>query len=499
MLLACVSAAPSARAADVVSVSGWLDGLAVVPTENSQEQRPQLMGMLRLDAAPRRWLHGRLELRGRVGGPFEGGPGPGVWNFDQTFQNRSPSLEVNEGWVELRGAQAELRLGIQTFAWGKLDGIPPSDVLNPRDYHDPLVQDAEERKIGIPAALGTWFLPDVPRFQLTGLRTQLVYVPIAVPPRLAMVQERWFPSAIGVRSGIPLPASFAEIIAEKFPNLTPKQVERANRVRVGFGTANDTPARSLRNGGIGFRTGGTWRSTDWDVYHYTGPETSPDGSLDPVVILNKRFPALDPRPLMAVTRLTQEHDTIHMTGAGVAFPLRGFTLRAEGAWFVDRPYLRPASSLVSGSSLRKLNADRIYRRAVANEPTPVDLGDLFVDLDSIEWGLGVDYLWKGFQPILQVNQIVMLESAPRLLIGRPDTRILATIRKQLLDDRLELEMRGVYQAERGGWFVMPRVSYLVRDDFRVRLGYLAIGGSRNSLIGQFHANDEVVFQARYSF
>jgi hypothetical protein len=60
-------------------------------------------------------------------------------------------------------------------------------------------------------------------------------------------------------------------------------------------------------------------------------------------------------------------------------------------------------------------------------------------------------------------------------------------------------MRGVYQAERGGWFVMPRISYLVRDDFRVRLAYLAIGGSRNSLIGQFHANDEVVFQARYSF
>ncbi len=493
---------PSTHAADVVTASGWLDGLAVIETENSQDQRPQLMGMLRLDAAPRRWLHGRLELRGRVGGPFEGGPGPGVWNFDQTFQNRSPSLEVNEGWVEFRGEQAELRLGIQTFAWGRLDGIPPTDVLNPRDYHDPLVQDAEERKIGVPAATGTWYLPDVPRFELTGIRTQLAYIPIAVPPRLALVEERWFPSAIGLRSGIRLPKSFEPLIRETFKDipLTQEQVDDFRRVRVGFGTANDTPARSLDNGGIGFRTSGTWRSTDWDIYHYTGPETSPDGSLNAVAIRNKRFSPVDPRPLMAVARLTQEHDTIHMTGAGIAFPLRGFTVRAEGAWFIDRPYLRPASSLVSGNALRGLNADRILRRVIEeNRPTSVELGDLFVDLDSIEWGLGIDYLWRGFQPILQVNQIVMLESAPRLLIGRPDTRILGTVRKQLFDDRVEVEMRGVYQAERGGWFLMPRVSYLVRDDFRVRVGYLAIGGSRNSLIGQFHANDEVILQARYSF
>lgn len=478
-------------------MSGWLDGLAVVPTEDSQDQRPQLMGMVRLDAAPRRWLHGRLELRGRVGGPFEGGPGPGVYNFDQEFQNRSPALEVNEGWVELRATQAELRLGIQTLAWGKLDGVPPTDVINPRDYHDPIVQDAEERKIGIPAALSTWYLPDLPQYHLTGLRTQLVYVPIAVPPRLALIEERWFPGAIGVPTGIRLPRY---LIPDEVPDAL---VDRARRIRVGFGTANDGPARSLENGGIGLRTGGTWRNADWDVYHYTGPETSPDASLIPVITLN-RHPG-DDRIFLAVTRLTQEHDSIHMTGAGVAFPLRGFTVRAEGAWFVDRPYLRPAADLVSRTALQGLDTDRILDRTLPrslggkNKPTPVELGDLFVDLDSMEWGIGADYLWRGFQPILQVNQIVMLDRSPRLLIGRPDTRILATLRKQLLDDRLELEMRGVYQAERGGWFVMPRVSYLVRDDFRVRLAYLAIGGSRNSLIGQFHANDEVVFQARYSF
>ena len=60
-------------------------------------------------------------------------------------------------------------------------------------------------------------------------------------------------------------------------------------------------------------------------------------------------------------------------------------------------------------------------------------------------------------------------------------------------------MRGTYAIERGGWFLLPWISYLVRDDLRVRLGYLAIGGPRTHLIGQFGENDEVLFQGRYSF
>jgi hypothetical protein len=66
-------------------------------------------------------------------------------------------------------------------------------------------------------------------------------------------------------------------------------------------------------------------------------------------------------------------------------------------------------------------------------------------------------------------------------------------------DRLLAEIRGIWAAEPGSWFVIPRVSYLVRDDVRLRLGYLAIGGPASSLIGQYHRNDEVVFEARYSF
>ena len=114
-------------------------------------------------------------------------------------------------------------------------------------------------------------------------------------------------------------------------------------------------------------------------------------------------------------------------------------------------------------------------------------------------GVGADYLWNGWQPVLQVNQTVFLEDHPTLLLSDPETRFTGTLRKRVLGERLEFEVRAAFGIDRNWWFAFPRVSYLVRDDLRVRLGYLAIGGPRASVIGQFRANDEVVMQARYSF
>src|SRR4030095_7279024 len=106
---------------------------------------------LRCVRCARGWSSG-----GGAGGRSRAGAGPPVYNFNQAFQNYSPSLEARQAYLEWRGRSAEVRAGIQTFAWGKLDGIAPTDVVNPRDWHDPLVVDEffEEQKIGIPALLG---------------------------------------------------------------------------------------------------------------------------------------------------------------------------------------------------------------------------------------------------------------------------------------------------------------------------------------------------------
>src|SRR5437867_3679884 len=490
--LSALLVAGAARAVEVpgmggrVVAGGYLDGLAVAETEGGPRQRPGALLDLHLDGRATPWLGAHLDLRTRIGGPFEGGH-PGVYNLDHEFQNRSPSLEASEAYADVNLRRADLRLGIQKLAWGKLDGVPPTDVVNPRDYHDPLVEDFEERKIGIPALAGTYYLPDLPRLGLAELRATLVYVPLAVPPRLALREERWFPASTVPPTAVVVPRALASRALG-----VPLPGDLVIPVRCG--TLDHRPPRRLDAGGIAARLAGTWHESDWDLYHYTGPETGPDADLRPEV----RLVSAAPLRLRAVSFLRQAHDVIHMTGADVSSALGGFTVRTEAAYFDNRPYLRPSSDLIRQATA-PATVERVARQVLRRGRVRVPLGDLFPTLDAVEWGIGADYLIHGFTPLVQLNQIAILDRAPRLLIHDPETRLSGTLRKKLLAERLELEVKGTYAIERQAWFVFPRASYLVRDDLRLRLGYLALGGPRASILGQFRDNDEVVLQARYSF
>lgn len=451
-----------------VEPGGYLDGLAIVDTGGGRRQWPQALADAWLDAAGPNGWRGRLELRGEVGGPFEGAHAGG-FNFVHAFQNLSPSLDLSQAYVELRLRDGNFKIGVQTFAWGKLDGIPPTDVINPRSYHDPIVEDFEEAKVGIPALQGTYYLPDTmfpPSLEFSQLRATLVYVPLAVPSQLPLTKERWFPSG-----GVP-------------SQVTVKVGGTPRRVVVTLGTSNHAPAKTFDGGGVAFRLQGVAAETDWDIYYYGGPYTGPNGDL---VLSNLTY---DPhRHVDAVLR--QKTSVIHMAGADWAATLAGATVRAEAAVFLDRPYLADTRALANKQADR-LNTDLMSPNGRASL-------DIFPEIDSAEWGIGIDYLYHGFLPLLQLSQIILLDSAPRLLIANPETTVTAVLRKSFWRDRLELDFRGVYGVVRGGWFAFPRVSYLLRDDLRIRLGYLAIGGPIDSLVGQFQRNDEVVFQVRYSF
>jgi len=503
-VLAIACAAEGAMLPSWLEVGGRLYGLAIVDTGGGPRQRPEAIGTVEVDAAPWRSLRGVLELRGRVGGPFEGGPGPAVYNLNQTFQNYSPALEVRQSFLEWRGEQAEVRAGIQTFAWGKLDGVAPTDVVNPRDWHDPLVVDEffEEQKIGIPALLGTYFLPDLPDFDLSGLRLGVGWIPWAVPPRLPLALERWFPPTI---SDIPLnPCVTVDVTLNGmlFP-IEGGQDGCGNRTRVraNFGTLNAGPPHALEDGGIAARLAGTWRGVDLELSHYTGPETSPNATLQ-IIAFNKGT-MKDLVDLRADVRLAQAHSTMHMTGAAAGFPVGPFTLRAEAAWFVDHAYLRAADEVVEGLLARPLilgpNQTRRLLLKQKLRPIGIPTPPIFPLLDSVEWGIGADTLWHGFQPLLQLNQIIILGDAPRLLISNPETRLSGTLRRRFVNDRLEVEVRGLWEIERGALYLFPRVSYQVLENLWLRAGYLVLAGPRGSVLGQFRDNDQVVFQGRLAF
>ncbi len=470
---------------------GRLYGLAIVDTGGGPRQRPEAVGTLELRAAPAGAVEGLLELRGRVGGPFEGGPGAGVYNLNQAFQNSSPSLEVRQAFLEWRGRHAEVRAGIQTFAWGKLDGVPPTDVVNPRDWHDPLVVDEffEEQKIGVPALLGTWYLPDASRLDLRGVRLAAAWLPWAVPSRLPLLLERWFPRSVDVPSRLCLPVDL--------PGARRGCPEGQSRVAIDFRTANAGAPQTLGEGAFAVRLAGTWGAADLELSHYTGVDTGPDASIQAVLFDVGPENAPD---LRAAAQLVQATHRTHMTGAAGAVPIGPITVRAEAAWFIDRGFLRPAQDLVRPFFLEGGRiGQRVLDRALAGERVPVPLGDLFPRLDAVEWGLGADTLWRGLQPLLQVSQIVILGDAPTLLISNPETRLSGTLRRRFWGERLEGEVRALWEIERGALSLFPRLSWQARENLWLRVGYLVLTGPRNSVLGQFRANDQLVVQARMTF
>jgi hypothetical protein len=188
-----------------------------------------------------------------------------------------------------------------------------------------------------------------------------------------------------------------------------------------------------------------------------------------------------------------------MTGADWSAPIGGATVRAEVAVFQDRPYLRISRDLIEQALTPRVLRTFAPRLIGEGKRTRIPLQELFPDRDSVEWGIGADYLIEGFLPLLQLNQVIFTDAGPEQLLSNPETRLLASLKKRFLQDTLELEVRGVYAFERAAWFVYPRATYRAGDHWRFRLGYLAPGGPLESMIGQFHANDEFTLEARYSF
>src|SRR4030095_16556751 len=184
------------------------------------------------------------------------------------------------------------------------------------------------------------------------------------------------------------------------------------------------PPLRLDAGGIGGRLSGTWRGMDFSLSHYSGPETGPNVDLEPTIILE----SFDLQPstgivelkLRSRSALRQTHDMTHMTGADWATTFGPTTMRAEAAVFQDRLFLRDARDLFTPAAIRHQLSDK-STALFGRQRARIQLPPLFPGLDAVEWGLGIDYTLASVFALAQVTQILLLEDAPRLLIGDPET------------------------------------------------------------------------------
>jgi hypothetical protein len=236
------------------------------------------------------------------------------------------SGELREAFVDLRFGPLDIRAGRQIIAWGRADGLNPTDNLTGEDL-TLLAPDDDDRRLGTTALRASYYLGDV------------------------SVAAFWLPEFRGHR--FPLPPS------------------------PGFAFVRDHSAWPGNQWAL--RVEQTGRVVDWSISYFDGHDLTPDLG----VRLAEAMPDRD-------VVITLSHRRIQVFGADMAANLGRIGLRAEGAYvdtedragrdpFTKNPFL---FAVVGGDRTFReylnLNVQYLYRFVrgwtVHTELSPIQAG-----------------------------------------------------------------------------------------------------------------------------
>jgi len=89
-----------------------------------------------------------------------------------------------EAYFRLKGDVQSLQIGYNIFNWGVTDGYNPMDILNPRQYFDPL----HAKKRGLPSLVYS--------LNFENFNADFVYAPINLGSTLPGIHSRWLPREV---------------------------------------------------------------------------------------------------------------------------------------------------------------------------------------------------------------------------------------------------------------------------------------------------------------
>ncbi len=191
-------------------------------------------------------------------------------------------------------------LGFNTYSWGVTDGYNPLDVINPRDFTDPL----HAKKMG---SFGAHYS----RSLTSSLQMEALYIPVQTASRLPGEHSRWLPRQVYLPPG------------DDMQILLPD--------RVHYSIHKNRDLNALHNN-FGARLLFTEGSREWGLIFFDGMSSTPiiradittgtPISLFPVVVL-----AVDPN-----IALTPVYYRVQTTGGSLVWSFDSFILRLQSAY-----------------------------------------------------------------------------------------------------------------------------------------------------------------------
>ena len=155
-----------------------------------------------------------------------------------------------------------------------------------------------------------------------------------------------------------------------------------------------------------------------------------------------------------------------------------------------------ASSAFGDLTLRVELGWRSDRRLSVEDPRD---RDLVGRSGEISYVLGLD--WFGFRDSLislQVFQSWLLRERAWLR-DRVDTNLTLLLRRELMNERLRVEAIWLHNLNDGDGLVRPKLSFEVRDDLRVWVGFDLFYGTRRGVFGEFDDRDRATLGMQWGF
>ncbi|MBI5593271.1 MAG: hypothetical protein HY881_22650 [Deltaproteobacteria bacterium] len=435
------------HADDVFSISGRLDlhGVYAIDPDSVKED-PSLTARMQLDAQKSQWrVHSWIEggWDGTVRSPRR--DHSILKSFDEVYQDNTPYLEFKELYVERSLASLDLRVGIQRFSWGRLDEYPVNDLFNPWDYTQFIVRPIEERKIGVPSISAT-----MGRMDWT---YQLVWVPWLVPYRLPKPNERWSVISAGTAlSNIP----DAEVILQE----------------------PDLPSRTLGNGSAGFRIQ-RMGEIEWAVNLFHGYDPRPVFKTTALRVMESQAGlVIDPGFVPSFHKIT----SIGLDGAAVK---GDWSLRGEAAYTLSRAF-----------DIRQ----ELWGYPDVLVPGVTPLNPVEIERDTIDYGIAADYrLIEDCMLTLQAQQTVIVDRPATLFEREIETILLANLRVQWMNQKIETNLNLAYNPEHGASMVRPSMYYVFNDSWKAGIIGLLLDGPPQSIFGRYAKNDQIEMVMVYSW
>jgi len=349
--------------------------------------------------------------------------------------------DVRELYLDMSFSKLDVRIGRQFVVWGLLEGVRVVDEINPIDFRELILPDLLDYRIPL------WML------KLDYYRKEGTW------------QFLWIPD---IRFHKPAPPGSEWELLQEVPGTV-------------YPDSNDPD-----NWEYGLRLSTHFWNTDFTFsYFYTWDDFQ---VVFRNILLNEI--TVEPEFLPRYTRIT-------MYGTTINKQIGNYILKGELAYVKDKYF---AVANIDRDNDGFLDSQGEFQR------------------DHIRWGLGVEFNLKGFDIAPGITQWVILDYDPAIIQDHYDTSFNLFIRKPMPKSSMLFEFLAIDFITLKETYINPEWTFMVTDRFHISTGLDIFNGQtsqfgvlastfgqpsllnqRSQFIGNFHDNDRVYVEFKYSF